>query len=136
MGTAVLDGQASTARSASQTLHSRQAHNVLSPVFRRSIAGSAPSTPSAAVQMEGFKRPKKAATEDDHGESTLVIHIGPVCKVKQSTSCGRLLFHNAASPLMHEISASTPQTAWTVVQTRRNSASMISGVLRKSTSSS
>ena len=72
MGTAVLDGQASSARSASQTLQSRQAHSVLSPVFRRSIAGSAPSTPSAAVQMEGCKRPKKAATEEDHGESTSV----------------------------------------------------------------
>ena len=92
MGTAVLDGQASSARSASQTLQSRQAHSVLSPVFRRSIAGSAPGTPSAAVQMEGCKRAKKAATEDDHGEST----VSSWTSVRSQAVMWVLVIHNDA----------------------------------------
>lgn len=68
MGTAALHERASSERSASQArLNPKQAENILSPVYRRSITGSAPSTPSAAMQTEGFKRITKPTTDDDQG---------------------------------------------------------------------
>ena len=69
MGTAALHERASSERSASQArLNPKKAQSVLSPVYRRSITGSAPSTPSAVMQTEGFKRITKPAADDDQGK--------------------------------------------------------------------
>lgn len=67
MGTAVLDERASSERSQAR-VNSKKAQSVLSPVYRRSITGTAPSTPSAAMQTESCKRFTKTATDDDQGK--------------------------------------------------------------------
>ena len=73
MGVAALPERTSSERSASQTrVNPKKGQSVLSPVYRRSITGSAPSTPSAAMQTEGFKRITKPTTDDEQGNLLLV----------------------------------------------------------------
>ncbi len=64
----------SSGRSASHSNSgAKQASSMFSPVHRRGVTGSAPSTPSGIVVTGGPKRLQKVAEDDDNGRLTELL---------------------------------------------------------------